>query len=186
MSNYSATDTPTRTRVRVDRRHALSFGAVMAAALLSGAVVLRYGADRDLLIGLLTVNVLVAVSRFDIDKRIIPNRIVLPAWVTVLTANIALHPSQWWEWLAASAGAAGLFLAFAQMSGGGVGMGDVKFTGFLGAALGGDILLALVIGTAASGLLAAAILIRHGAAGRKQTYALGPFLAGGGIVVILL
>ena len=175
-----------RPTTRKNRQRALSVGADVAAALLSGAVLLRYGVEAHVLVALLTVNVLVAVSRHDIERRTIPNRIVLPAWLAVLIANIALHPSRWWEWLAAGAGAAGVFLAFAVISRGGVGMGDVKLVGFLGAALGSDILLALVIGTAASGVLAAAILIRQGAAGRKQTYALGPFLAAGGIIVLLL
>lgn len=184
MSNYTATNA--RTSLRMNRQQALAFGSVIAAALLSGAAILRHGLDSDVLVALLTVNVLVAVSRSDIERRTIPNRIVLPAWLAVLTANIALHPSRWWEWLAAGAGVAGLFLAFATISRGGIGMGDVKLVGFLGAALGSDILLALVIGTAASAVLATAILVRHGAAGRKQTYALGPFLAAGGIVVLLL
>jgi len=170
-------------QLRRDGAH--SIVTVLTGLALSAALVLRYGADRDILLALFVVNILVAISRHDIERRVIPNRLVVPAWAIALAANTILHPSQWSEWLLASLAAGAFFLVFARVSRGGVGMGDVKLVAFLGAALGADVLPALVVGTAASGVLAAAILVRHGAAGRNRTYPLGPFLAAGAIVTLL-
>ena len=176
---------PARAGSKMQGRTALSLAAVLTALALSAAVILRYGADRDTLLALFVVNILVAISRHDLERRVIPNRLVVPAWAIALTVNTVLHPSRWWEWLVASLGAGLFLLAFARLSGGGVGMGDVKLVAFLGAALGSDVLPALLVGTAASGVLAATLLVRHGAAARRRTYALGPFLAAGAVVVLL-
>jgi leader peptidase (prepilin peptidase)/N-methyltransferase len=61
----------------------------------------------------------------------------------------------------------------------------VKLCLLIGALLGWAVLPALFFGTLASGLVAAAILFREGSAGRKRAIPLGPFLAGGAIVVLL-
>jgi Flp pilus assembly protein protease CpaA len=55
--------------------------------------------------------VLVAVSATDLERRIIPNRIVLPATVVLLGAQTVLDPSV--EWIVAGVGAALFFLVAA-------------------------------------------------------------------------
>jgi prepilin signal peptidase PulO-like enzyme (type II secretory pathway) len=143
--------------------------------------VLGYRGDPDLLLALFVVNILVEISRHDLERRIIPNRLVLPSWAIALAVNTALHRSRWLEWLGARAS----FLAFALLSRGGLGMGDVKLVAFLGAALGVQIFPALIIGTVASSAVAMAILVHRGAEARREAYALGPFLAAGAIAVLL-
>jgi leader peptidase (prepilin peptidase)/N-methyltransferase len=64
-------------------------------------------------------------------------------------------------------------------------MGDVKLALLLGAALGWAVIAALFLGTIAAGLVSAGLLIAHGAEARKRAIPLGPFLAGGAIVVLL-
>jgi prepilin signal peptidase PulO-like enzyme (type II secretory pathway) len=155
------------------------------AAFLSLLAAIRYGMDADAVVAIFVLSVLVVVSRHDLERRIIPNRIVLPAWVIVLVANIALHPSKWREWLVASFGAGLFFLVVALAYRGGLGMGDVKFVALIGAALGRDVVTALVIGTFAAAAVAAVILLREGSAGRKRAIPLGPFLALGAAVVLL-
>jgi prepilin signal peptidase PulO-like enzyme (type II secretory pathway) len=167
------------------RRRLADLVAVLTAAALVGALFVRNGSSADTLLDAFVICVLVAVSRQDIERRIIPNRIVLPAWAIALVANLALHPGQWWHWLLASFGCGFLFLAFALLSNGGLGMGDVKLVAFLGAALGGDIVLALVVGTTAAALVSIGIILRHGSEGRKRTIPLGPFLAAGAIAVLI-
>ena len=67
----------------------------------------------------------------------------------------------------------------------GLGMGDVKLALLLGAALGYAVVGALLLGTLAAGLVAAVMLFKEGSSARKRAIPLGPFLAGGAIVVLL-
>jgi leader peptidase (prepilin peptidase) / N-methyltransferase len=164
----------------------LSDAAVMVSvAILTAAAFALHGGSADTFVDAFVICVLVLISREDIERRIIPNRIVLPAWGLVLAANLALHPGQWWHFLLASLGCGFLFYVLERLSNGGLGMGDVKLVAFLGAALGGDIVLALVIGTALAAVVSIGIIVRDGAAGRKRTIPLGPFLAAGAIAVLL-
>ena len=133
-----------------------------------------------------TALVLVLVSAEDLRRRIIPNRIVLPAWVLALTVNTVLHPGRAAEWFGWSFGAALCFLLFARITGGGLGMGDVKLVGFLGAVLGAQVVPALVVGTSLGALTAGLILLRHGSSARTRTFAYGPFIAAGGLAMLIL
>jgi leader peptidase (prepilin peptidase)/N-methyltransferase len=159
--------------------------ALALAAFLSLLGAIRYGLRPETIVVVFGIFVLVELSRHDLERRIIPNRIVVPAWLVVLAAHLALHPHHWVEWLVASFGAGLFFLAVALAYPAGLGMGDVKLCLLIGALLGWAVLPALFLGTLASGLVAAAILFREGSAGRKRAIPLGPFLAGGAIVVLL-
>ena len=68
----------------------------------------------------------------------------------------------------------------------GMGMGDVKLAALLGAVLGRSVAVAILIGVLAGAVYSIALLIRGGLSARKTTFAYGPFLALGGIVVLLL
>jgi leader peptidase (prepilin peptidase)/N-methyltransferase len=125
------------------------------------------------------------ISRIDLEHRIIPNRIVVPAWIAVLLAQIAIFPGHWVQWVVASFGAGLFFLAIALAYPAGLGMGDVKLALLIGAALGWPVLTALFLGTLASGLVAGVMLFKEGSSARKRAIPLGPFLAGGAIVVLL-
>jgi Flp pilus assembly protein protease CpaA/CheY-like chemotaxis protein len=163
-----------------------AFVTAAVAAVLSVLAVLRYGADGDTVVAVFLVVVLVLVSRTDFERRVIPNRIVIPSWLAVLAVNTALHPQRWAEWLLASFGAALVFFFLARAYRGGLGMGDVKLVLLLGAALGSQVVPALMIGTGAAAVLSLLILLRHGLSARKQTIPLGPFLAAGALVDLLL
>jgi len=126
--------------------------------------------------------VLVAISATDLERRIIPNKIVLPATVVLLAAQTILDPSV--EWIAAGLGAAGFFLIAALAYPGGMGMGDVKLALFLGVVLGRTVPVALLIGMFAALVPSFALIAKHGKAGRKMTIPFGPFLALGGVVAL--
>jgi leader peptidase (prepilin peptidase) / N-methyltransferase len=138
----------------------------------------------DVALALGTAFVLVLVSAEDLRRRIIPNRIVLPAWVLALSVNTMLHPDHAAAWFGWSFGAAFCFLLFARITGGGLGMGDVKLVGFLGAVLGAQVVPALIVGTSLGAIAAALILLRHGNGARTRTFAYGPFLAAGGLAML--
>jgi leader peptidase (prepilin peptidase)/N-methyltransferase len=154
----------------------------VVTAFLVAASFLRFGLSGEALVGAFVCCAHVAVSVPDLDRRIIPNRIVLPAAVVVLAAQTALHPSP--EWAIACFGAALFFLLAAIAYPGGMGMGDVKLALLLGAALGRTVPIALMLGMLSALVPSAAILLRHGRAGRKMSIPFGPFLALGGIVAL--
>lgn len=132
------------------------------------------------------VAVLAVLSWRDVKARVIPNKIVLPAWAIVLVAQIVLHPHHWVEWLVASGAAVAAFLVPALVFPEGLGMGDVKLVGLIGAALGYSVLNGLLVGTVLAGLFAAAMLIRYGSSARRATLPYGPFLAAGAVAVLLV
>jgi leader peptidase (prepilin peptidase)/N-methyltransferase len=155
------------------------------AAFLSLLAAIRYGIHAETLVQIVFICVLVAISRVDLERRIIPNRIVVPAWIAVLLAHLAIHPHHWLEWLVASFGAGLFFLVVALVYPGGLGMGDVKLALLIGAALGWAVTAALLLGTLAAGVVAAIMLFKEGSSARKRAIPLGPFLAGAAIVVVL-
>jgi prepilin signal peptidase PulO-like enzyme (type II secretory pathway) len=158
---------------------------IAVAAFLSLLGAIRYGMHMETLVVIFVISVLVVISRHDLEHRIIPNRIVVPAWIAVLLAQIAIYPGHWVQWVVASFGAGLFFLAIALAYPAGLGMGDVKLALLIGAALGWPVLTALFLGTLASGLVAGIMLFKEGSSARKRAIPLGPFLAGGAIVVLL-
>jgi leader peptidase (prepilin peptidase)/N-methyltransferase len=167
------------------RTDVLTKAAYALAGFLSLLAAIRYGMHPETLVVIFVVATLVVISKHDLERHIIPNRIVLPAWIAVLLAHLALHPHHWVEWLVASFGAGAFFLIVQLAYPAGLGMGDVKLALLLGAALGWAVIAALFFGTVAAGLVSAALLFRHGAAARKRAIPLGPFLAAGAVLVLL-
>ena len=152
---------------------------------LSLLAAIRYGLRAETPVVVFVIFTLVVISKHDLERHIIPNRIVIPAWIAVLVAHLAIHPHHWAEWLIASFGAALFFLVVQLSYPAGLGMGDVKLALLLGAALGWSVLAALLLGTVAAGLVSAGLLFARGAEARKQAIPLGPFLAAGALVVLL-
>ena len=162
----------------------------LAVELLTAALVaacfLRFGLTADAFVAALFVSVLVVLSAIDVEHRILPDKIVLPSAALVLGAQIALHPGQSVEWVAASLGAS-LFLFLALLAyPRGMGMGDVKLCLLLGAMLGWDVAVALMVGMLAALVPAFVLLARHGAAARKMGIPFGPFLAFGAVIALFV
>jgi leader peptidase (prepilin peptidase) / N-methyltransferase len=127
---------------------------------------------------------LVVLSAIDIERGIIPNRIVLPAAAIVLVAQVALFPGQASEWALAAVLAA-LALMIPQLLGRSwMGMGDVKLALLLGATLGWGVLGAVPIAFLCTFPVAVLVLLRGGLAARKTTIPFGPFLALGALIVL--
>lgn len=169
-------------RPQADTRTLITYAV---AAFLSLLAVIRYGFQAETLVVVFLIVTLVVISRHDLERHVIPNRIVLPAWIAVLIAQMAIRPDHWLEWLVASFAAGAFFLVVQLAYPAGLGMGDVKLAMLLGAALGWAVIAALLIGTVAAGLVSAGLLFAHGAEARKRAIPLGPFLAGGAILVLL-
>jgi leader peptidase (prepilin peptidase)/N-methyltransferase len=95
---------------------------------------------------LVLISVLVALAGTDLEHRLLPNAIVVPATVVGLLLSAVIDPEGWWVYpLSAVAVAAGLF-ALAVAYPGGMGMGDVKMGVMLGAFLGPYAALVVFLG----------------------------------------
>jgi leader peptidase (prepilin peptidase)/N-methyltransferase len=126
--------------------------------------------------------VLVVLAAIDLDHRIVPNRIVVPAAAITLVAHTAIDPSI--EWLLGALGAAVFLLAAALVYPSGLGMGDVKLALLLGAMLGRNVALALMVGFVSALVPSVVLFARHGSKARKMGIPFVPFLALGGIVAL--
>ncbi len=156
--------------------------AVAAAAALVAVCFVVFGFTLEALVNSAGCLVLVAITVTDFERRIIPNRIVVPALVVALVAQTARDPSV--EWVLAALGAGGFFFLMALAYPAGLGMGDVKLAAFLGAWLGVDVVPALFLGSLLALVPAIVILARHGKAGRKMGLPFGPFLAAGAVIAL--
>jgi leader peptidase (prepilin peptidase) / N-methyltransferase len=156
--------------------------ALVAFAVLAAACAVTFGLTIETLVDVAACGVLVAVTVTDLERRIVPNRIIVPALVVALAVQTARDPSL--EWILASLAAGGFFLIAALVYPAGLGMGDVKLAAFLGAWLGTNVVVALFAGSLISLIPAIAILARHGRAGRKVGIPFAPFLAAGGVVAL--
>ena len=154
---------------------------------LFAAVVLGRSGTLDVVLGLLLVTALVPITLIDLDQRLIPNAITLPAAVAALVAGVALDISFVPEQLIAGAAAGGFFLLAALAYPRGMGMGDVKLAGMLGLYLGRAVAPALFIALIAGVLVGGVIMARLGAReGRKAAVPFGPFLSLGALIAMFV
>ena len=165
-------------------RYPLTELAVGALFVLIAAVL--YEDPGELALGLVFASTLVAVTVTDLERRIIPNKILAVSAVIGLILAAATDPGSLPERLiAATAAGGGLFIA-ALAYPRGMGMGDVKLAALMGIYLGSSVAPALLIALASGSVVGLALIARHGAAARKQAVPFGPFLALGGIVALLV
>jgi leader peptidase (prepilin peptidase) / N-methyltransferase len=136
------------------------------------------------IVAALTGATLVVLSAIDLDRGIVPNRIVLPAAAAVLLAQVALFPDRAAEWALAAVISA-FVLALPQLVGRAwMGMGDVKLALLLGAALGWGVLGALLLAFLCVFPVAFLVVLRGGLAARKTTIPFGPFLSLGALIML--
>jgi leader peptidase (prepilin peptidase)/N-methyltransferase len=154
----------------------------LVTGLLVAGCVLKFGLSGRTAVAAFFCIVLVAISAIDLEHRIFPNRIVLPATVVVLAAQTAVEPSI--EWAVACLGASLFLFVFALAYPAGMGMGDVKLALLMGAALGRTVPVALMVGMIAALLPSIVLFARHGSAARKMAIPFGPFLAVGSVVAL--
>jgi leader peptidase (prepilin peptidase) / N-methyltransferase len=164
----------------------LRIATAVVGLTLGAAAISTFGLNPDgLICGAMCV-VLTAVAVFDIEHRVIPNRIVVPAIAMVLVARVAFFPDHAWVWPLAGLGAGLILYLPGLVHRGAIGMGDVKLAILLGVALGSAVTTALLIASLSLAPVAAWMLITRGASARQETLPFGPFLAVGGILAIFL
>ena len=156
----------------------------LASALLVAGCAWRFGLHLETLVASFFCLALVAISATDLEHRIIPNRIVVPAAAVVLVAQTAVKPSP--EWAIAAFGASGALFVMALAYPAGMGMGDVKLALLLGAMLGRTVPVAILLGMVTALAPAVVLFARHGTKARKMGVPLGPFLALGSVVALFV
>ena len=154
----------------------------LAGGLVIAGSVLAFGLTVQALAAAVFSAALVVVSATDLERRIVPNRVVLPAFVAVLVLRTIDTTSP--EWLLGALGASGFLLLAAIAYPGGMGMGDVKLALLLGAMLGRTVAVALMLATVLAFVPSAVLLLRHRSAARKQAIPFAPFLAAGALIAL--
>jgi leader peptidase (prepilin peptidase)/N-methyltransferase len=167
----------------------------LCTALLFVAVTIqldRLGLLEALPAYLFFIAVGIALTAIDLDVRRLPNAIVYPAYVvlTVLLSGAAVLEGSAEPLLRAGVGAAVLFafyfalvLAYPQ----GMGFGDVKLAGVIGAALGFVSYPALLVGAFSAfliGALAGVVLMVARHATGKTAVPFGPAMVAGALLAI--
>lgn len=162
----------------------LRVAAAGLAAAMAALAFARFGLEPHAFVAAYVAAVLLVLSAIDIERRVIPNKIVLSSAAIVLTAQIAFYPGQASEWVLAAVGAGFVLSLPGLIRPGSIGMGDAKLAILIGAAVGQDVAMAIMLGFVSSLPVALALLARRGPAARKQHIPLGPFLAFGALVVL--
>jgi prepilin signal peptidase PulO-like enzyme (type II secretory pathway) len=154
----------------------------LATALLLAGCVLAFGFTLKTAAAAIGCAALVVVTATDLERRIVPNRVVLPAGAAVLALQTAGHLSP--EWALGAAGAAGFLFLAALAYPGGMGMGDVKLAFLIGALLGKTTPVGIMLGLLLALVPSAVLLVRHGARARRLAIPFAPFLAAGAVVAL--
>lgn len=158
----------------------LSLGLLYAATVL-----VLWDEPAEVAIGLVFVTMLAAVTLTDLERRIIPNKVLIVGAVLAVTIATATDPSSLVERGIAAVAAGGLLLAAALAYPRGMGLGDVKLAATMGLFLGRNVAPALFVALLAGALVGVVMIARDGAEARKRAIPFGPFLALGGVVGLL-
>lgn len=147
----------------------------MLCAVLFLGVYLRYGLTMEALAGFVFAVILLAAAFIDLDQGIIPDRLTYPGIVMGLLLSfwtLGFLPS-----LYGTLAFGGLMFAIAFISNGGMGGGDIKMAGAIGAFTGiaGSAVTLIMASLLGSVFGLGVIAVKKG--GRKTPIKFGPFLA---------
>jgi leader peptidase (prepilin peptidase) / N-methyltransferase len=158
----------------------------LALGTLYAAIVLvLWGDAGEIALGLVFATVLAAVTLTDLERRVIPNKILAVAAVLAVAISAIADPASLPERALAAAAAGGLLFLAALAYPRGMGLGDVKLAAVMGLFLGREVAAAILVALLVGSLVGLTMIARHGAAARKRAIPFGPFLALGGIVGLL-
>ena len=160
--------------------------AALASIGVTAVCLMRVEPSAAGVVQAMAVGLLVWLAAIDLEFRLVPNRIVLPASAAVLVATAAVEPALAAEHAIAAAGAGALLLFAAFLRPGALGLGDVKLTVLVGAIVGSSVLTALLIAFGAVGVVGLALVARSGRSALRAKLPLVPFLALGTVVALVV
>jgi prepilin signal peptidase PulO-like enzyme (type II secretory pathway) len=159
---------------------------VLSAVLFAAFGYQLAGSLPHLLLDSIFVLVLVQVIFFDLEHRLILDRVMFPAMGLALA--VSLFGSPWWGNIATGLAAGLLFLLLglvgqAIFKAEAMGFGDVKFALFMGLLLGPlPTVQALFYGVLLAGAVSVGVIIWSRS--MKGTIAYGPYLAAGSLIML--
>jgi leader peptidase (prepilin peptidase)/N-methyltransferase len=164
-------------------------GEALTAALFA-AVAVMDGLSWLLVPHLIFVAVMVLVSQVDLEERIIPDVVILPAAAIGLPLMIAFGAAPWWQYPVAGAAAAGFLFVIGEVyyrlrHVEGMGFGDVKMALCMGVYLGAAVVPALFLGFLSGAVIGVALMARS-KGGAKMAIPFGPFLAAGAVLALFV
>ena len=155
------------------------------AVLWTATVAVLWDDPTEVALGLVFGFTLLAVTLTDLERRVIPNKILLAAAIAGLVIAGVGDPSSLLERVLCAAAAGGVLFLVVLAYPKGMGLGDVKLTALMGFYLGRNVAPAVLVALLLGSIVGLAMIARHGAAARKQAIPFGPFLAVGGVVGLL-
>jgi leader peptidase (prepilin peptidase)/N-methyltransferase len=158
----------------------LALGVLYAATVL-----VLWDEPTELALGLVFVTVLAAVTLTDLERRIIPDKVLIVGAVAAAAIAAVGDPGSLPERAIAAAAAGGLLFVAALAYPRGMGLGDVKLAATMGLFLGREVGPAIFVALLAGALVGVGMIAVEGASARKRAIPFGPFLALGGVVGLL-
>lgn len=151
---------------------------------------LHFGATADFAVASLFTAAMIVITFIDIDHQIIPDAISLPGIVLGFVLALLGAGPDWRDSLAGILFGGGFLWAVAEgyfrLTGReGMGGGDIKLLAMIGAFLGWQsVLLVLLLSSVTGSVFGGVLMLLHGGDG-KVPMPFGPFLAAGGVVALL-
>jgi len=167
----------------ISRRYPLTELAL--ATLWVAVVAVLWDDPTEVALGLVFTFTLLAITLTDLDRRVIPNKILLVSAVAGVAIAAIGDPSSLPERAIAAVGSGGVLFLVVLAYPKGMGLGDVKLTALMGLYLGRNVAPAVLIALLIGSVVGLGLIARHGAAARKQAIPFGPFLALGGVIGLL-
>jgi leader peptidase (prepilin peptidase)/N-methyltransferase len=167
------------------------WGPVMLSAVLFAAFGWKFGAGVTLLVVSLWVLLLVQVIFFDLEHRLILDRLMFPAYALAVLASIFVRHPGWLNAIVTGLAAGLILLLLAVlgaviMRGEALGMGDVKLAVFIGLTLGfPGTWNALLYGILLAGVISILLIVVR-VKGLKDTIAYGPYLCAGALIQLFV
>lgn len=160
----------------------------LTTALLSILVIYTLGATFTGLMGLVYLWLLIALTGIDFDTQLLPDRLVFPLGmmgIAINTQSVFTSP------VSAMLGGLLGFLSFWSVAKiyaiikkqDGMGAGDFKLLGAIGAWLGVSMLPFLILTSAVLGAVVGLVLIKM--RGESRAFAFGPYIAIAGVIALL-
>ena len=161
-----------------------------SSALISILVVISYGVSLQSLMALVLIWSLIALAVIDLKTSLLPDSITLPlVWLGLLANNFGLFCSLQDSLMGAVFGYLSLWLVyqiFKLLTGKeGMGYGDFKLLALLGAWLGWQFLIPIVLLSSVSGSVIGVSLIWFKKLPRDTAIPFGPYLVSGGLICLL-
>jgi leader peptidase (prepilin peptidase)/N-methyltransferase len=162
----------------------------LVTASLFGVNGAQFGLSLHALLNCVYIAVLVVLTATDLEHRLIPNRIILPAIAFALLAGFVAN---WMSWKAALLGGAVGLIFFGAAYGLAavlypgkiaLGMGDVTLATFIGLAVGFQgAIVAVVLGVLLGGVISGLLLVTRRVS-FQTAIPYGPFLIIGGLIAM--